>query len=53
MLTTYYSYGTVEPRRQGEIIKTLAKPAARATTSAEEEAAAGVKAMRQNGVSLN
>jgi hypothetical protein len=53
VLTTFYSYGTVEPRRQGEIIKTLANPAARATSSAEEVAAAVVKAMRQNGVSLN
>lgn len=53
VLTTFYSYGTVAPRRQGEIIQGLANPTHRALTSAEEVAAAVVKAMRQSGVSLN
>ena len=52
MLTTFYSYGTVAPRRQGEIIQALANPTGRATSSADEVAAAVVRAMRQGGMSL-
>ena len=52
MLTTFYSYGTVAPRRQGEIIQELANPAGRATSSAEEVAAAVVREMRKNGLTL-
>lgn len=53
VLTTFYSYGTVAPRRQGEIIHGLAEPKGRATSSADEVAAAVVRAMRQSGLSLN
>ena len=52
VLTTFYSYGTVAPRRQGEIIHALADPVARATSSVEEVAAAVVRAMRKNGMSF-
>ena len=52
VLTTFYSYGTVAPRRQGEIIQALANPTGRATSSADEVAAAVVRAMRQSGMSL-
>lgn len=49
VLTTFYSYGTVSPRRQGEIIQGSTSPAGRAQSSADELAAAMVKVMRQNG----
>jgi integrase/recombinase XerD len=52
VLTTFYSYGTVAPRRQGEIIQALANPQGRAASSADEVAAAVVRAMRQNGLAL-
>ena len=52
VLTTFYSYGTVAPRRQGEIIKELASPASRGSSAAEEVAAAVVRAMRQSGMPL-
>lgn len=52
VLTTFYSYGTVAPRRQGEIIKELASPASRGSSAAEEVAAAVVRAMRDGGVAL-
>ena len=52
VLTTFYSYGTVAQRRQGEIIQGLANPVSRATSSADELAAAVVRAMIQRGVSL-
>ena len=47
VLTTFYSYGAVAPRRQGEIMKVLASPAARVERSTEELAAALVRALRQ------
>ncbi|KQW46708.1 MULTISPECIES: hypothetical protein [unclassified Roseateles] len=52
VLTTFYSYGTVSGRRQGEIIKTLAKPKVSKPGSTEELAEALVRAMRREGVSL-
>lgn len=52
VLTTFYSYGTVGARRQGEIIQGLANPSSRQTNTADELAAAVVRAMRQSGVSL-
>lgn len=52
VLTTFYSYGTVAPRRQAEIIQALADPKGRAASSADEVAAAVVRAMRQSGLSL-
>lgn len=52
VLTTFYSYGTVAPRRQGEIIQALADPAARNPVAAEAMAEAIVRAMRKSGVAL-
>ncbi len=52
VLTTFYSYGTVAPRRQGEIIQALADPKGRAASSADEVAAAVVRLMRQDGMAL-
>ena len=52
VLTTFYSYGTVAPRRQGEIIKALVNPVGRAATAADEMAAAVVRAMRESGLTL-
>lgn len=52
VLTTFYSYGAVAPRRQGEIIKALASPAGRGGGSTEELAAALVREMRKGGTVL-
>jgi integrase/recombinase XerD len=46
VLTTFYSYGSVTPRRQGEIIHALAKPSAASGTSPEAFAQAVARAMR-------
>lgn len=50
VLTTFYSYGSVSPRRQGELIKALGQPRATAAGSAEEVAAALVRVMRSEGM---
>jgi integrase/recombinase XerD len=52
VLTTFYSYGAVAPRRQGEIIKDLASPRGRAVDNADELAVALVRAMRRDGLKL-
>jgi len=52
VLTTFYSYGNVAPRRQGEIIQALANPAARGTSSADETAAAVVRALVERGMTV-
>lgn len=49
VLTTFYSYGNVAERRQGDIIKGLAQPA-RALAGHAELAEALVRAMRQGGL---
>ncbi len=51
VLTTFYSYGAVGQRRQGEIIKGLANPVGRGTAAAEDVAAAVVRALQRGGVS--
>ncbi len=50
VLTTFYSYGTVEDRRQREIMLSLANPAGPGTGSIAEAAAALIQAMRQSGI---
>jgi integrase/recombinase XerD len=50
VLTTFYSYGTVAPRRQGEIIKELMNPTGRRTGSVDELADAVVRAMHKQRV---
>lgn len=52
VLTTFYSYGVVPARRQGEIIKDLANPARRQSNSADEIAAAVLRVVRQEGVAV-
>jgi integrase len=53
VLTTFYSYGTVQPQRQGEIIKELARPRPQApATSADDFAAAVARAMIAQGSRL-
>lgn len=47
VLTTFYSYGTVAPRRQAEIISELASPRHKASGNADELAEAVVRAMRR------
>mgnify|MGYP000980270174 CR=1 FL=1 len=47
VLTTFYSYGTVQPQRQGELIKELGQPRTKtASTNAEMIAAAVVRAIK-------
>ena len=50
VLTTFYSYGSVAPRRQGEIIKGLAEPRAATAGATEAMAMALVRAMQQEGM---
>lgn len=50
VLTTFYSYGSVAPRRQGEIIKDLATAKPLQTSGAEEVAQAVLRAMRNDGL---
>jgi integrase len=50
VLTTFLSYGTVAPRRQGQIIQTLAMGAVQPQGQAEAVAQAIVKAMRGAGL---
>ena len=49
VLTTFYSYGSVAQRRQGEIIQELAAPKSTATGSADDVARALLLAMRREG----
>ena len=46
VLTTFYSYGSVAQRRQGDIIHALAKPPTAPSANSEEIAQAVVRAMR-------
>jgi hypothetical protein len=50
VLTTFYSYGSVAERRQGEIIKSLAQPVVAPAGQTAELAQALVRAMRQGGM---
>jgi integrase/recombinase XerD len=50
VLTTFYSYGSVAERRQGEIIKSLAQPQGAPAGQADELAQAVVRAMMQGGL---
>ena len=50
VLTTFYSYGTVAPRRQGEIIKDLAAAPKATASGADDVAQAVVRAMRDAGM---
>lgn len=50
VLTTFYSYGSVAQRRQGEIIKSLAQPQGAPAGNTVELAKALVQAMRQGGL---
>ena len=50
VLTTFYSYGAVGPRRQGEIIKDLSLSKGNATGDADVLAEALVRAMRKGGL---
>ena len=50
VLTTFYSYGSVAERRQGEIIKSLAQPTVAPAGQAEEIAQALMRMMRQDGL---
>ena len=52
VLTTFYSYGTVAPRRQGEIIKELASPTGRLADTADNLAEAVLRAMRKEGLKI-
>lgn len=53
VLTTFYSYGTVQTQRQGELIKALGQPKAKAvSTDAEVIAAAVVRAMNAQAPNL-
>lgn len=48
VLTTFFSYGEVGNQRQGEIIKSLAKPQQAVQTDANEIANAVVRKLRQS-----
>lgn len=50
VLTTFYSYGSVAPRRQGEIIKDLSMFKATPAGSAQDVAQAVLQAMREAGM---
>jgi len=52
VLTTLYSYGTVAPARQGEIIKTLGRPDAAPNPTDLDMAMKLVQAMRQAGMPM-
>ena len=49
VLTTFYSYGEVAPRRQGEIMRQLARPQAASQSSADEIADAVLRKMKAAG----
>jgi integrase/recombinase XerD len=50
VLTTFFSYGSVALRRQGELIHALASPQESNASGADELAAAVVRAMRRDGL---
>jgi integrase/recombinase XerD len=50
VLTTFYSYGTVAPRRQGELISGLGQPGQARDAQTEAVAAALLRAMLREGV---
>jgi hypothetical protein len=50
VLTTFYSYGSVAERRQGEIIKDLGQPKTATPGQTDELAHAPVRAMREGGL---
>jgi len=52
VLTTFYSYGSVAPQRQGDIIKELASPRGRAPANPDELAEAVVRAIRRDGLKV-
>ena len=52
VLTTFYSYGAVALRRQGDIIHDLANPQRQRLSSTDELADAVVRAIRDRGVTL-
>jgi len=52
VLTTFLSYGEVGCQRQGEIIKSLAKPQSSMQTDANEIAEAVFKRLRESGVDM-
>lgn len=49
VLTTFTSYGEVAPRRQGEIIRQLARPQVASQSSADEIAEAVIRKMKATG----
>ena len=49
MLTTFYRYGTVAPRRQGEIIKNLTDVAPAVLGNEQEQAMRMFRALRSAG----
>jgi integrase/recombinase XerD len=53
VLTTFYSYGSVATRRQGEIIKDLARPGAGRAGVADDVAQAVVRAMVARGLTVS
>jgi integrase/recombinase XerD len=53
VLTTFYSYGSVAERRQGEIIKGLAKPQEAPGGQADAVAQALLRAMREDGLVIS
>jgi len=50
VLTTFLSYGAVAPRRQGQIIQSLATTQAQPQGNAEDVAQAFLQAMRGAGL---
>jgi integrase len=50
VLTTFYSYGTVAPRRQGELIGNLGRTSQTSDTQADAMAEALMRAMRREGL---
>lgn len=53
VLTTFYSYGSVAERRQGEIIKSLAKPQEAPVGQADAVAQALLRALRDDGLVIS
>ena len=52
VMTTFYSYGAVAPRRQGDIIRELASPRGRAATDTDGLAESLLRVMRRDGLTL-
>ncbi len=53
VLTTFYSYGAVAPRRQGDIIKELASPRNQAPNNSDDLAEALLRVMRRDGLKVS